>query len=198
MRSRFEFLFMVFMVIVGTASSARELQDKDLLGRWYSEKTMEEKDQDDRPITVRICASTEYFKNHMSNFQGEVQVNSNFDEDDESFEIAMSIFLRGSAEWQIIEQSLLEKIVDIKLNVKNFSAKIDGAEIKDEKILGSLQDRYGELEQELKQFFYVGMTSDDQIISYERDFFVTEELLDDGSKSSTEHQRTKKLLEGCK
>ena len=188
------FFFLVLVIFANTSVSAKEFKDKDILGRWYTEKTIQEIDQNNHPVDIKLCMSTEYFKNHMSNGQGEIILNSNFEDDNDSFELAMAWFFRGSEEWQITEQSLLEKMVDVKIGIKYLVFKINGNKIEDETILKTFRDQF----EGINQIFYAGMTSDSHIISFDKDYFVTEELQDDGTKRNMQFNRTNKMIEGCR
>ena len=188
------FFLSVLVLIANTSVSAKEFKDKDILGRWFTQESIHKIDQNNHPVDIKLCMSSEYFKNHMSNGQGEIVLNSNFVEDNDSFQITMAWFFRGSVEWQILEQSLIEKIVDIKIGVNYVVFEINGNKVEDESILKTFRDKF----EGINEMFYVGMTSDSRITSFEKDFFITEELQDDGSKRIMQFNRTNKMIEGCR
>ena len=194
MHKHIRFFLALCVLITATALSAKEVTEKDLYGRWYSETRMQMTDENENLVEVRLCGTSEYFRNHMSNGQAELKASFSSEEDENTFDVEITWFYRGSSEWQIIDQSLLEKIVDVKIGIKDMKVSINGSPVENEATLKDIRDRF----EGINQLFYAGLTSDARIVSHNKDLFVTEELQDDGQNRRMEYHRTTKIIEGCR
>jgi len=189
-----KWLGVAFMAAAIVSSSVwAQVADQHLLGRWYSEDTRtSDPDEDNIVTTMKICASEEYFRNHISNFQGAAHVD--YATDDASMEGGAVISFRGAAEWQLAESVLTSKIIDIKIRVKEAYLRRSGDDVDAEELETFKQA----ISTEMNGIFYVGRTSEDTVLSYNKNQITTESTDEDGVKTVSQHVRTAKLLEGCK
>jgi len=186
----------IMLVIVGamTTSAFGQITEKDILGRWYTEeKTVTESDSDGDFQVLKICMSSEYFRNRVNNFQGEIIMDFVF----RSAPLKLggaTLSFRGAEEWQLTDKSLITKIIDVKFRIKDIFFKNDGTDVDDDEL-----ERFkGNMLEEIKHFLYAGKTSDDIIIAAEKDRIIIETSEDDGTKKLSQLFRTNKLLDGCK
>jgi len=186
----------IMLVIVGamTTSAFGQITEKDILGRWYTEeKTVTDSDSDGDFQVLKICMSSEYFRNRVNNFQGEIIMDFVF----RSAPLRLggaTLSFRGAEEWQLTDKSLITKIIDVKFRIKDIFFKNDGTDVDDDEL-----ERFkGNMLEEIKHFLYAGKTSDDIIIAAEKDRIIIETSEDDGTKKLSQLFRTNKLLDGCK
>ena len=186
----------IMLVIVGTmtTSAFAQITEKDILGRWYTEeKTVTDSDSDGDFQVLKICMSSEYFRNRVNNFQGEIIMDFVF----RSAPLKLggaTLSFRGAEEWQLTDKSLITKIIDVKFRIKDIFFKNDGADVDDDEL-----ERFkGNMLEEIKHFLYAGKTSDDIIIAADKDRIIIETSEDDGTKKLSQLFRTSKLLDGCK
>ena len=186
----------IMLVIVGTmtTSAFAQITEKDILGRWYTEeKTVTDSDSDGDFQVLKICMSSEYFRNRVNNFQGEIIMDFVF----RSTPLRLggaTLSFRGAEEWQLTDKSLITKIIDVKFRIKEIFFKNDGADVDDDEL-----ERFkGNMLEEIKHFLYAGKTSDDIIIAADKDRIIIETSEDDGTKKLSQLFRTSKLLDGCK
>ena len=187
-------IFVVMLVLLASSSFAfAQIADQNLLGRWYTEEeTTSDPDESGTVTHMKICGSEEYFRNHISNFQGTAQID--YTTEDTSIEGGALISFRGAAEWQLADQVLTSKIVDIKTRVKDVYLRRQGEEVEGD----DLQTFKDAMSEELNAIFYVGMTTEDTVLSFDAQRITTESTDDNGIKKVSQHQRAQKLLEGCK
>ena len=187
-------IFIVMLVLLAVSAAAfGRIADQNLLGRWYTEEeTTSDPDESGTVTHMKICGSEEYFRNHISNFQGTVQID--YTTEDTSIEGGAVISFRGAAEWQLADQVLTSKIVDIKTRVKDVYLRRQGEEVEGD----DLQTFKDAMSEELNAIFYVGMTTEDTVLSFDAQRITTESTDDNGIKKVSQHQRAQKLLEGCK
>ena len=137
--------------------------------------------------------SSEYFRNRVNNFQGEIIMDFVF----RSAPLRLggvTLSFRGAEEWQLTDKSLITKIIDVKFRIKDIFLKNDGADVDDDEL-----ERFkGDFLEEMKHILYAGKTSDDIIIAAEKDRIIIETSEDDGTKKLSQLFRTNKLLDGCK
>ncbi len=180
-------------LLVGSSFAFAQIADHNLLGRWYTEEsTTSDPDESGTVTHTKICGSEEYFRNHISNFQGTVQIDYTID--DVSIEGGAVITFRGATEWKLADQILTSKIVDLKTRVKEVYLRRQGEEVEGD----DLQTFKNAMSEELNAFFYVGMTTEDTVLSFDAQRITTESTDDNGVKKVSQHYRTQKLLEGCK
>ena len=185
----------VFMLalLVGHSFAFAQMADRDLLGRWYTEETSTSDPDESGTVThTKICGSEEYFRNHISNFQGTAQIDYTID--DVSIEGGAIITFRGATEWKLADQILTSKIVDIKTRVKDVYLRRQGEDVEGD----DLQTFKDAMSEELNGFFYVGMTIEDRVLSFDAQRITLESTDDNGVKKVSQHYRVQKLLEGCK
>lgn len=186
----------IMLVIVGamTTSAFGQITEKDILGRWYTEeKTVTNSDSDGDFQVLKICMSSEYFRNRVNNFQGEIIMDFVF----RSAPLRLggaTLSFRGAEEWQLTDKSLITKIIDVKFRIKDIFFKNDGADVDDDEL-----ERFkGDFLEEMKHILYAGKTSDDIIIAADKNRIIIETSEDDGTKKLSQLFRTNKLLDGCK
>ena len=186
----------IMLVIVGTMTTSAfgQITEKDILGRWYTEeKTVTDSDSDGDFQVLKICMSSEYFRNRVNNFQGEIIMDFVF----RSAPLKLggaTLSFRGAEEWQLTDKSLITKIIDVKFRIKDIFFKNDGTDVDDDEL-----ERFkGDFLEEMKHILYAGKTSDDIIIAAEKDRIIIETSEDDGTKKLSQLFRTSKLLDGCK
>jgi len=116
----------IMLVIVGamTTSAFGQITEKDILGRWYTEeKTVTDSDSDGDFQVLKICMSSEYFRNRVNNFQGEIIMDFVFRSTPLKLGGATLSF-RGAEEWQLTDKSLITKIIDVKFRIKDIFLKM--------------------------------------------------------------------------
>jgi hypothetical protein len=84
--------------------------------------------------------------------------------------------------------------VDIKTRVKDVYLRRQGEEVEGE----DLQTFKDAMSEELNALFYVGMTTEDTVLSFDAQRITTESTDDNGVKKVSQHHRAQKLLDGCK
>lgn len=185
----------VFMLalLAGHSFAFAQMADRDLLGRWYTEETSTSDPDESGTVThTKICGSEEYFRNHISNFQGTAQIDHTID--DASIVGSAVITFRGATEWKLADQILTSKIVDIKIRVKDMYLRRQGEDVEGD----DLQTFKDAMSEELNAFFYVGMTIEYSVLSFDAQRITLEFTDDAGVKKVSQHDRVQKLLEGCK
>jgi hypothetical protein len=186
-------LFTLLAPLVVASAALGQIADQHFLGRWYTEEqTTSDPDESGTITHMKICASEEYFRNHISNFQGTAQID--YTTGDTSIEGGAVISFRGAAEWQLADQVLTSKIVDIKTRVKSVYLRRIGEEVGGE----DLQTFKDAMSEEIYAVFYVGMSTEDTVLSFDAQQITTESTDDNGIKKVSVHQRAQKLLEGCR
>jgi len=180
-------------VMAVSASALGQVADQNFLGRWYTEEqTTSEPDESGTVTHMKICVSEEYFRNHINNFQGSAQIDYTIE--DASIEGGAVVVFRGAAEWQLADDVLTSKIVDIKTRIKDVYLRRQGAEAEGD----DLQTFKDAMADELNALFYVGMTTEDTVLSFNQQRITTESTDDNGVRKVVQHHRTQKLLDGCK
>jgi hypothetical protein len=185
----------VFMLalLAGSSFAFAQIADHNLLGRWYTEESSTSDPDENGTVThTKICGSEEYFRNHISNFQGTIQIDYTID--DVSIEGGAVITYRGATEWNLADQILTSKIVDLKTRIKDVYLRRQGEAVEGDE----LQTFKDAMSEELKAFFYVGMTAEDTVLSFDAQRMTLESTDDNGVKTVSQYYRTQKLLEGCK
>jgi hypothetical protein len=185
-------LFMWALMAI-SVSALGQIADHNFLGRWYTEEqTTSEPDESGTVTHMKICVSEEYFRNHINNFQGSAQIDYTID--DTSIEGGAVIVFRGAAEWQLADDVLTSKIVDIKTRIKDVYLRRQGEDVEGD----DLQTFKDAMSDELNTMFYVGMTTEDTVLSFNQQRITTESTDGNGVKKITHHHRAQKLLDGCK
>jgi hypothetical protein len=187
-------ILIVILTLMAIATSAfGQIADQNFLGRWYTEEeTTSEPDESGTVTHMKICVSEEYFRNHINNFQGTAQIDYTIG--DTSIEGGAVIALRGAAEWQLADEVLTSKIIDIKTRIKDVYLRRQGDDVEGE----DLQTFKDAMSEELNSIFYVGMTTEDTVLSFDAQRITTESTDDNGVKKVTHHYRAQKLLDGCR
>jgi hypothetical protein len=104
------------------------------------------------------------------------------------------ITYRGATEWNLADQILTSKIVDLKTRIKDVYLRRQGEDVEGD----DLQTFKDAMSEELNGFFYVGMTVEDRVLSFDAQRITLESTDDDGVKKVSQQYRVQKLLEGCK
>jgi hypothetical protein len=111
-----------------------------------------------------------------------------------SIEGGAVVSFRGATEWQLNDQILTSKIVDIKTRIKDVYLRRKGEDVEGDE----LQTFKDAVSDELDAIFYIGMTSEDAVLSFDPQRITTESTDDNGVRKVVQHHRTQKLLDGCK
>jgi len=192
MRGKIVILLLILSAL--TTSAFGDITEKDIMGRWYSEeKIVTDADSDGDFQIMKICLSSEYFRNKVNNFQGEIILDLVFRSSPLKVGGA-TIAFRGAEEWQLTDKSLMSKIIDVKLRVKDAFIKDNGTSVDE----GELQKFKENLLEEMNHFVYSGKTSEDVVIAAYKDRLIIETSEDDGTKKLSQLIRANKLLDGCK
>jgi hypothetical protein len=186
-------LLILLALVLETSTAFGQIADQNFLGRWYTEEQTTSDPDDSGTVTrMKICVSEEYFRNHINNFQGAAQID--YALDDMSIEGGAVVSFRGATEWQLNDQILTSKIVDIKTRIKDVYLRRKGEDVEGDE----LQTFKDAVSDELDAIFYIGMTSEDAVLSFDPQRITTESTDDNGVRKVVQHHRTQKLLDGCK
>jgi hypothetical protein len=169
---------------------ADAVQEKALLGRWYSESSTPSA-PDDNIVSgaMKLAAVDEYLGNGAVNSQGQITLSFRY-KDGTTLEAAWLV--TAASEWQIKDGSLFEKLVDIRAIPDYVKANGEFAD-SDE-----LKEFFGQTDFKIEDLMPKGQSTEDIIISIDDSKFIYRSKDDDGVLVEYTKYRTQKNFSGYK
>ncbi len=169
---------------------ADAVQEKALLGRWYSESSAPSS-PDDNIVSgdMKLITVDEYLGNGAVNSQGQITLSFQY-KDGTTLEAAWLV--TAASEWQIKDGSLFEKLVDIHAIPDYVKANGEFADSDDQK------EFFGQADFKIEDLMPKGQTTEDIIVSIDDSKFVYQSVDDDGVLVEHTKTRTRKNFSGYK